>query len=61
MMMTYGRHKYLGFLGFLSLIGLKGFDTHNYVWCIFLVNYIWFTFFYENSPVYKHQIPFLKQ
>lgn len=53
--MQYSRHKYIGFLGLLSLIGLKGFVTHNYLWFIFLVNYIWFTFFYENSPVYKNK------
>lgn len=51
--MEYNKHKYIGFLGLLYLIGLKGFVTENYIWCIFLVNYLWFTFFYENSPVYK--------
>ena len=51
--MTYDKHKYLGFLGLLSLIGLKGFITSNYIWFIAFINYIWFTFFYENSMVYK--------
>lgn len=53
--MQYDKHKYLGFLGLLSLIGLKGFMTQNYLWCILLVNYLWFTFFYENSIVYKNK------
>ena len=44
--MKYEKYKYLGFLGLLSLIGLKGFVTHNY---------LWFTFFYDNSIVYKLQ------
>ncbi|MGL5315115.1 MAG: hypothetical protein ACRC92_17810 [Peptostreptococcaceae bacterium] len=51
--MTYDKHKYLGFLGLLSLIGLKGFITSDYIWFITFINYIWFTFFYENSMVYK--------
>ena len=55
-MMCFDKYKYLGLLGLLSLIGLKGFVTHNYIWCIFLVNYLWFTFFYENSPFYKMKI-----
>lgn len=51
--MGYDKYKYYGFLGLLSLIGLKGFSTENYIWCLFFINYIWFTFFYENSIVYK--------
>ena len=51
--MQYNKHKYLGFLGFLALIGLKGFNTGDYIWCLFLVNYVWFTFFYEGSIVYR--------
>lgn len=51
--MNYDKHKYLGFLGLLSLIGLKGFSTEQYAWCLLFVNYLWFTFFYENSIVYK--------
>lgn len=51
--MNYSKHKYLGFLGILSLIGLKGITTSNYIWFILFLNYIWFTFFYENSIVYK--------
>lgn len=54
--MVFDKHKYLGFLGLLSLIGLKGFVTHDYIWCIFIVNYLWFTFFYENSPVYSWKL-----
>ena len=62
--MKYEKYKYLGFLGLLSLIGLKCFVTHNYLWFIFLqycsffifyINYLWFTFFYDNSIVYKLQ------
>ena len=30
--MSYEKYKYLGFLGLLSLIGLKGFVTHNYLY-----------------------------
>lgn len=51
--MTYDKYKYLGFFGLLSLIGLKGFITSDYIWFIAFINYIWFTFFYENSMVYK--------
>jgi hypothetical protein len=51
--MEYGKYKYLGFLGLLSLIGLKGFITSNYLWFIAFLNYGWFTFFYEKSLVYK--------
>ena len=53
--MSYEKYKYLGFLGRLSLIGLKGFVTHNYLWFILFINYLWFTFFYDNSIVYKLQ------
>ena len=51
--MLYDKYKYIGFLGLISLIGLKGFTTHNYLWFILFINYLWFTFFYENSIVYK--------
>jgi len=51
--MEYEKHKYLGFLGLLSLIGLKGISTSNNLWYIFFLNYLWFTFFYENSLIYK--------
>ena len=54
--MNYNRHKYVGFLGLLALIGLKGFTTDQYLWFIFFTNFIWFTFFYENSPVYGLKI-----
>ena len=37
--MSYEKYKYLGFLGLLSLIGLKGFVTHNYLWFILFINY----------------------
>ena len=53
--MKYEKYKYLGFLGLLSLIGLKGFVTHKYLWFILFINYLWFTFFYDNSIVYKLQ------
>lgn len=53
--MLYEKHRYLGFLGLLSLVGLKGFITGNYLWCILLLNYLWFTFFYENSIVYNRK------
>ena len=53
--MSYEKYKYLGFLGLLSLIGLKGFVTHNYLWFILFINDLWFTFFYDNSIVYKLQ------
>ena len=53
--MKYEKYKYLGFLGLLSLIGHKGFVTHNYLWFILFINYLWFTFFYDNSIVYKLQ------
>lgn len=51
-MMIYDKHKYIGFLGLLALVGLKGLATQQYVWCLFFVNLFWFTFFYENSMVY---------
>lgn len=51
--MIYEKQKYLGFIGLISVIGLKGFMTGNYLWCLFFVNYLFFTFFYENSIVYK--------
>lgn len=51
--MNYDKHKYWGFLGLISLIGLKAFPTENYWWCLFFVNFLWFTLFYENSWVYK--------
>lgn len=51
--MGYNNYKYLGFFGLFSLIGLKGITTGNNLWYIFFVNFLWFTFFYENSPVYK--------
>lgn len=51
--MKYSKHKYLGFLGLLSLIGLKGVVTENYLWYCFFINYLWFTLFYENSYVYR--------
>lgn len=51
--MSFDKHKYIGLLGLLSIVGLKGFITGNYWWCIMFINYLWFTFFYENSPVYK--------
>lgn len=58
--MNYNKHKYIGLLGLLSLIGLKGFITENYVWFILFINYLWFTFFYENSWVYVG-LPFNKK
>ena len=51
--MEYNKYKYIGFLGLLSLVGLKGVVTHNYLWFLLFINYLWFTFFYENSIVYK--------
>ncbi|CUN07551.1 MULTISPECIES: DUF3796 domain-containing protein [Turicibacter] len=54
--MIYSKHKYLGFLGLLALIGLKGFVTEEYLWFLFFLNYGWFTFFYENSPIYKRHL-----
>lgn len=54
--MQIAKHKYLGFLGLISLVGVKGFVTGNHLWFLFFINYAWFTFFYENSPVYKKDI-----
>lgn len=54
--MHYNKHRYLGFLGLLSLIGLKGFTDSKHLWFIFFLNYIWFTFFYENSYFYKRKV-----
>lgn len=54
--MKYDTYKYVGFLGLLALIGLKGFITEQYIWFIFFANLSWFTFFYENSPVYRLKI-----
>lgn len=51
--MNFDKYKYIGLLGLLSLIGLKGFITENYWWFILFINYAWFTFFYENSWVYS--------
>lgn len=51
--MVYEKHKYIGLLGLLSLIGLKGFTASQPLYYIFFLNLIWFTWFYENSPVYK--------
>ncbi|MEG0295638.1 MAG: hypothetical protein RR620_02895 [Clostridium sp.] len=51
--MNFEKHKLIGLLGLLSLIGLKGFVTENYLWFIFFINFGWFTFFYENSLIYK--------
>jgi hypothetical protein len=51
--MKFKEGKFIGFLGFLSLLGLKGFITGNYLWFMFFINLAWFTFFYENSIVYK--------
>ncbi|MDD6796387.1 MAG: hypothetical protein PUE01_13455 [Clostridiaceae bacterium] len=51
--MNYDKHKYIGLLGLLFLVGLKGFFTDNYLWFLFFINYGWFTFFYERSIVYK--------
>ncbi|MBW6411753.1 hypothetical protein [Clostridium weizhouense] len=53
--MNFEKYKFLGFLGLISLIGLKGIINENYLWCIFFSNFAWFTFFYENSIVYKHK------
>ncbi|HAT4283838.1 TPA: hypothetical protein I9088_001726 [Clostridium perfringens] len=50
--MEYNKHRYLGFLGLLSLIGLKGFTEGNALWYIFFLNFLWFTLFYENSWLY---------
>lgn len=50
--MEYNKHRYLGFLGLISLIGLKGFTTGNSLWYIFFINFLWFTLFYENSWAY---------
>ncbi|SHK36863.1 hypothetical protein SAMN02745163_03690 [Clostridium cavendishii DSM 21758] len=54
--MDFNKHKYIGFLGLLSLIGLKGFNGGSHLWLIFFLNYGWFTFFYENSYVYKRKL-----
>ena len=51
--MVYEKHKYIWLLGLLSLIGLKGFTASQPLYYIFFLNLIWFTWFYENSPVYK--------
>lgn len=51
--MKYDIYKYVGFLGLLALIGLKGFFTDQPMWFIFFINLMWFTFFYENSLVYR--------
>lgn len=50
--MEYNKHRYLGFLGLFSLIGLKGFTGGNALWYIFFLNFLWFTLFYENSWLY---------
>ncbi|MBI5988125.1 hypothetical protein SNJ89_02990 [Clostridium perfringens] len=50
--MEYNKHRYLGFLGLLSLIGLKVFTGGNALWYIFFLNFLWFTLFYENSWLY---------
>lgn len=54
-MLEHTKHKYWGFLGLLSLIGLKGLTTDQHLWCLFFINYLWFTLFYENSYIYKIQ------
>lgn len=51
--MEYEKHKYIGLLGLLSLIGLKGFTAQQPLYYIFFLNLFWFTLFYENSPVYN--------
>lgn len=53
--LRYDKHKYIGFLGLLSIIGLKGLITGNHLWFLLFINYGWFTFFYENSIVYKER------
>lgn len=53
--LRYDKHKYIGFLGLLSIIGLKGFITGNHLWFLLFINYGCFTFFYENSIVYKER------
>lgn len=52
--MNYHKYKYVGLLGLFSLIGLKGFTDHNPIYFIFFINVLWFMYFYENSPIYKH-------
>lgn len=51
--MDYHKYKYIGLLGLLSLIGLKGFTVDNPIYFLFFINILWFTYFYENSIVYK--------
>lgn len=51
--MDYHKGKYIGLLGLLSLIGLKGFTANEPIYYIFFINILWFTYFYENSIVYK--------
>ncbi|MGG7160880.1 DUF3796 domain-containing protein [Clostridium baratii] len=51
--MDYNKSKYIGLLGLLSLIGLKGFTANEPIYYIFFINILWFTYFYENSIVYK--------
>ncbi len=51
--MEYNKHKYIGLLGLLSLIGLKGFTAGEPLYYIFFINILWFTYFYENSPIYN--------
>ncbi|ATD54077.1 hypothetical protein [Clostridium chauvoei] len=58
--MDYNRYKYVGLLGLFSLIGLKAFWSHEYIYLVAMINLVWFTFFYENSFVYKRMPKFLK-
>ncbi|MGL4570331.1 MAG: DUF3796 domain-containing protein [Clostridium sp.] len=51
--MDYHKYKYVGLLGLLSLIGLKGFTASEPIYYIFFINVLWFAYFYENSIVYK--------
>lgn len=53
--MKYHKYKYIGLLGLLSLIGLKGFTANNPIYFLFFINILWFTYFYENSLVYKNK------
>ncbi|MDU1313067.1 DUF3796 domain-containing protein [Clostridium septicum] len=51
--MDYNKYKYVGLLGLFSLIGLRAFWSHEYMYLLAMINLVWFTFFYENSLVYK--------
>ena len=54
--MRYDKHKYIGFLGLLSIIGLKGFITGNHLWFLLFINYAWFIICIVKDVFYERRL-----